>query len=186
MFLSNLHIELATVIGAILTSTKLFFGIRLKTRDAKIKNIELFEKLGYDSDRSKKDLIRSEVFNLITKKTLDIHKINLIFNAYDPRRLLLIYKEAPGFIKFSDIGIIKPRRITNRCSRLLMLLVVSLQAVMPFLSYIYFRDEIRNVYVNLALIIISILFLLYSITQFLLLWETEKYYVDKKINDSNS
>lgn len=176
MVIGNLHFELASVVGALFTATKLILGVSLKTTNAKLKNIELFEKLGYDSDKSMKDLIRSEIFHIITKKTLNIHHINLIFNAYDPRRLLLIYKTAPGFVGFSDTDIIMPYKLSNKYLKALIIALIGSQGVSPLLFTLYLIENSTNKYENMTFFVISIFMLIYSINQLMLLYETYSYY----------
>lgn len=119
--------------GAIFGLIKWYLGFRVKINSLEIKNLELVDKLKYASDEAKNNFVRSSIFSILTKRTTCIHHINIMFNTYDPRRLILIYSKAPAFVEFSDTDVIAPKRLENKYSKAALFILLAIMILAPFI-----------------------------------------------------
>jgi hypothetical protein len=167
--------------GAILGVIKWYLGFRVTIKSHEIKSLELVDKLKYDSDEAKNNFIRSSIFSILTKRTTCIHHINIMFNTYDPRRLLMIYSKAPAFVAFSGTDVTKPKRLEYLISKAILFILLALMISAPFIfliidnfwqtTYFQFQKPVG--------FFLMLPFTYYGTRETIFLFEVLRYYHDK-------
>lgn len=183
-FMSLMPLIKMLPLGAIFGVVKWYLGFRVKISSVDVKNLELLDKLNYESAEAKHNFVRSSIFTIFTKRTTCIHHINLMFNSYDPRRLLMIYSKAPGFVAFTDNGIIKPKKLDNMASLVLLCLLISLMILAPVVFLItdyYWPTPVTAQYYKLLGLFLMLPFTFYGIRELIFLVEVLRYYKDKNL-----